>query len=160
MIWHLSHRFDPAAKAIADRHYNRQTPESPQFVPPGRCLVLKTAHAVWITSWPEFAQHAWVGAWMNTCFRREAGPLASEMIREAVACSRWKWPTVPALGMVTFVDPAKVEHKRQPGRCYLKAGFRHVGYTEGGLLAYQLAPEDMPAAEPPLGATFDLLAVS
>ena len=37
--WHMSHRADPAAKRLADRHYNRQKPNSPQFVPPGSCLV-------------------------------------------------------------------------------------------------------------------------
>lgn len=49
MPWCLSHRFDPAAKALADRHYNRQKPDSPQFVPPGACLVLLTecARAFW-----------------------------------------------------------------------------------------------------------------
>lgn len=41
MIWQLSDRADPEARRIADRHYNRQKPGTPQFVPPGRCLVLK-----------------------------------------------------------------------------------------------------------------------
>jgi hypothetical protein len=54
----------------------------------------------------------------------------------------------PPLGMVTFVDASKVEPKRQPGWCYLKAGFRLVGATQGGLLAFQLLPDDMPQAEP------------
>lgn len=39
MNWRLSHRFDPRALPIADSHYNRQKPGTPQFVPPGRCLV-------------------------------------------------------------------------------------------------------------------------
>lgn len=52
--WRLSWRADPAARAIADRHYNRQKPGAAQFVPPGRCLVLKAfdGSAVWVTSWP------------------------------------------------------------------------------------------------------------
>ena len=40
MIWSLSNRADPFARDIADRHYNRQKIGSPQFVPPGRCVVL------------------------------------------------------------------------------------------------------------------------
>lgn len=39
MIWHQSYRADPKARDVADRHYNRQKPGSPQFVPPGRCCV-------------------------------------------------------------------------------------------------------------------------
>src|SRR5690242_7545534 len=51
--WYLSHRADPRAVPLADRHYNRQKPGTPQFVPPGRCLVLLTADAgaLWVTSW-------------------------------------------------------------------------------------------------------------
>jgi hypothetical protein len=54
--------------------------------------------------------------------------------------------------MVTFVDPTKVRHKRDFGRCYRKAGFQHVGYTQGGLVALQLLPADMPEAQAPNGA--------
>jgi hypothetical protein len=60
------------------------------------------------------------------------------------------------LGMVTFVDASKVRHKRDPGRCYLRAGFLRCGETKGGLLALRLAPEAMPAPLAPLGSTLDL----
>lgn len=155
MPWSLSHRFDPHAARIADRHYNRRKIGSPQFVPPGRCLVLTEPQAVWVTSWPfaEYVRHAWAGAWVNSCFRREGGDrLASEMIREAVAMTRWRWPDVPELGMITFVDASKVRHKRDPGRCYTHAGFRRVGHTRGGLVALQLLPDDMPQPMVPDGA--------
>lgn len=144
--WRRSFRADPLARPLADRHYNRQRIGAMQFVPPGRCVVLcMPAAAVWVTSWPlaEYVQHAWAGAWINTLFRREAGPLASELIRAAVAATRAIW-TVPPLGIVTFVDPRHIHHKRDPGRCYRKAGWRHVGYTHGGLWAYQQLPADMP----------------
>lgn len=60
MNWTLSHRFDPAAVQIADRHYNRQKVGTPQFVPPGRCMVLLGGPALWVTSWPfpEYTKHA------------------------------------------------------------------------------------------------------
>jgi hypothetical protein len=45
---------------------------------------------------------------------------------------------------VSFVDAEKVRHKRDPGRCYRKAGWTHVGHTKGGLLAFQLLPADFP----------------
>jgi len=67
VLWQLSHRADPKARDIADRHYNRQKIGTPQFVPPGRCLVLfgesATGRALWITSWPfaEYVRHAWAG---------------------------------------------------------------------------------------------------
>lgn len=158
MNWILSDRADPLSRSIADRHYNRQKPGAPQFVPPGRCLVLRTSGAVWVTSWPfaEYVKHQWAGAWVNSCFRRESGPVASLLIREAVACTRWFWPEVPELGMITFIDRKKVKHKRDPGRCYRRAGFKVVGETKGGLLALQLLPQDMPPPEEPIGAQSDL----
>lgn len=154
MRWCVSNRADPIGVALADRHYNRQNVGSPQFVPPGRCLCFVTddALAVWTTSWPlaEYVKHAWAGAWVNSIFRNEGAGLSSELIREAVAATRWTWEP-PALGLITFVDAAKVRRKRDPGRCYRRAGFEHVGYTKGGLLAFQLPPEAMPAPECPVG---------
>lgn len=149
MTWRLSWRADPVARTLADRHYNRQKVGAPQFVPPGRCLVLiADAPAVWVTSWPfaEYVKHEWAGAWVNSMFRKEGGGnLASDLIREAVAITRWRWPDVPSLGMVTFIDRSKVKAKRDPGYCYLQAGFERVGETKGGLVALQLLPAAMPA---------------
>lgn len=167
--WFTSHRADPHANAVAKRHYTVQSPESRQFVPPGRCLVLRTDGyaALWVTSAPftEFTHHAWAGAWVCSLFRNESAGryLSSDLIREAVAVTRWRWPDVPPLGMVTFVDTAKTRAKRDPGRCYLKAGFRPAACpvhawldliltdcpacqsrTVGGLVALQLWPDEMP----------------
>lgn len=157
MEWRLSNRCDPVARAIADRHYNRQSVGAKNFVPPGRCLVLLTTDtsALWVTSWPyaEYVKHAWAGAWVNSLFRREGGAVvASQLIREAVAATRWRWPDVPSLGMVSFVDASKVKHKRDPGRCYIRAGFRCDGETAGGLVALRMEPDLMPCAEAPLPA--------
>lgn len=145
--WLRSGGSEADALPLANRHYNRQTLESPQFAPPGRLLVLLTADkgALCVTSWPEYAQHVWRGAWVNTLFRRESGPLASDLIREAVSLTCGKWPEIPPLGMVTFVDAGKVKSKRDPGRCYRRAGFKHVGFTQGGLWVFQMLPSDMPA---------------
>ena len=152
MGWSLSHRASPSSCAIADRHYNRQKVGSPQFVPPGRCLVLidDAVPALWVTSWPfaEYVKHEWAGAWVNSCFRNEGDGTASDMIRAAVAVTRSQW-TPPLLGMVTFVDPravpgTMVRGERVYGYCYSRAGFRHVGFTKRGLWAWQLLPEDMP----------------
>lgn len=148
--WHLSNRADPRARVIADRHYNRQKIGTPQFVPPGRCLVLLTenADALWITSWPfgEYVRHAWPGAWVCSCFRNESPHLSSELIVEAVAATRAFFGVAPKQGFITFVDTKKTRRKRDPGRCYRKAGWSVVGYTQGGLVALQLAPASMPMA--------------
>jgi hypothetical protein len=162
VTWVLSHRADDRARQLADRHYSRQKIGSPQFVPPGRCVVLvsECCRAYWVTSWPfaEYVKHAWAGAWMCSAFRNEGAGLSSDLIRQAVAATRAVWPHIPPLGMVTFVDAARVRRKRDPGRCFLKAGFRPCGQTAGGLFAFQLLPGDMPGPERAVGSQLDMLA--
>lgn len=163
MMWMLSHRADPDCLPIADRHYNRQKPGTPQFVPPGRCVVLKRDGAVWVTSWPyaEYVKHAWAGAWINSMFRKECPGTASEFIREAVAATRAVWPDVPPLGLVSFIDPNAVKQRKIRGRLaigesYFEAGFMHVGYTKAGLWVMQLLPEHMPDGVPAMGTQCEL----
>lgn len=164
MTWHLSHRADARALPLADRHYNRQKPGTPQFVPPGRCLVLLTedADALWVSSWPfaEYVKHEWAGAWVCSCFRNESPVLSSHLIRDAVAATRAVWGEPPALGMVTFVDTRKTRRKRDPGRCYRKAGWCVAGQTKGGLVALQQLADAMPEPEAPLGWQLPLMAVA
>ena len=148
--WQPSDRADPRALPLADRHYNRQSIGSPQFVPPGRCLVLlgPLADRLWVTSWPfaEYVKHRWAGAWVNSLFRNESDWLSSDLIAHAVAATRARW-TPPPLGIISFIDAAQVRHKRDPGRCYRKAGWTHVGFSEGGLWCYQQLPHEMPAPD-------------
>lgn len=167
MNWRLSNRFDPAALPLADRHYNRQKPGTPQFVPPGRCVVLTAGDpvtALWVTSWPfkQYTKHQWAGAWICSAFRREGGARASELIREAVAITRAIFGIPPALGMITFIDRRKVPplHTRRGdiwGYTYRKAGFREVGESKKNrLLCLQLLPEDMPAPMPKIDVQLPL----
>lgn len=163
MNWMESHRFDRRALPIADRHYNRQKPGTPQFVPPGRCVVLLTraVDALWVTSWPS-------GAWVCSCFRKEGPGIASEMIREAVAATRSEWPVHPVIEtpagpvvMVTFIDPEKVQPIMRRGKphwgyTWERAGFERDGKTEGGLLAFVMRPEGLPEAKKPWSQQRDL----
>lgn len=110
---------------------------------------------MWVTSWPfaEYVKHQWAGAFLCSLFRNESEHLSSELIRQAVAATIWKWPEVPPLGMVTFVDAGKVKQKRDPGYCYLMAGFHKVGTTKDrGLVALQLMPDEFPEPEAPQSA--------
>lgn len=167
MDWELSYRADPPARAVADRHYNRQSVGAAQFVPPGRCLVLTApGPCLWVTSWPlaEYTKHAWAGAWVNSTFRREDGDVpASELIRQAVAATLARFGDPPPLGMVTFIDrdevrPTMVRGGPVWGWTYLRAGFRPAGETAGGLLAMQLLPADMPPPRAAIGAQVALFA--
>jgi hypothetical protein len=162
MTWKMSHRADPFARDIADRHYNRQKIGSPQFAPPGRCLVLTAQmgqlKALWITSWPyaQYVKHEWAGAWVCSAFRTEGIAPASALILLAVSATKSYYGKPPTLGMVTFVDPRKVRPTMVRGTpvwgwTYRKAGFEECGKTKGGLIALQLSPNKMPPAWKPEG---------
>lgn len=165
MLWRLAHRADPRCVALADRHYSRQKIGSPQFVPPGRCIVLyaktDTGEAVWVTSWPfaEYVKHAWAGAWTCSIFRNEGAGLASDLIRQAVAATRAIYGEPPALGMITFVLP-KAIRSVNPGACFKHAGFVLVGAAKDGKPCFRLHPEVMPEAEAPIGWQPQLLGVA
>jgi hypothetical protein len=164
VIWRLAYRADPFARKIADRHYTRQSIGAAQFVPTGRCMVLtaktETGIAYWVTSWPfaEWVKHEWGGAWICSAFRNEGAALSSRMIREAVSATRAFFGEPPPLGMVTFVDPKHVREKDDPGHCFIIAGFRPCGFTQGGLPALQMLPAKMPEAEPPIDLQMELIA--
>jgi hypothetical protein len=164
VIWQLSNRADPSANALAKRHYTCQSPDSDQYVPPGRCICLVIPGcAVWVTSWPyaEYVKHAWPGAWVNSIFRNERRDLylSSALILDAVSATLRFW-SPPPLGLLSFVDETAVKRKRDPGRCYRKAGFKECGYTKAGKLALQLLPSEMPAPWPKslVGEQMELMA--
>jgi hypothetical protein len=154
----MSHRAAPEALALADRHYNRQKPGTPQFAPTGSCVVFVTdnATAFWITSSPlaEWVKHQWAGAWVCSAFRNEGTERASDLIVDAVAATRAHYGDPPELGMITFIDrrkvrPTMVRGEKVWGWTYRRAGFLEVGETKKDkLLALQLLPSMMPPPSP------------
>jgi hypothetical protein len=123
--WQVRSKADPAACALADRHYSRQRPGSGQVGPPGRLLVLVTPceRAVWLTHWPR-ADLALDGldAWRCSIFRNEGAGLSSELIEAAMALTAQRWSGRPADGWVTWIDTTKVQSSNL-GYCFKQAGW-------------------------------------
>lgn len=151
--WRLTWRADPRLAALADRHYSRKSPGALQFAPPGRvvCLVSGAGDAGWVSWQTEYPDADWLrDAWCCTLFRNEGPGLSSELITAAVSATRALWGEPPAGGSVTTVDARKVRHKRDPGRCFIRAGYRPIGRTlDRGLVILRLSAEDHPPAELP-----------
>jgi hypothetical protein len=151
--WLYANRFDPIARRLADRHYNRHTIGSPQFAPPGELVALVSLDetAVFAAVRQQFSKHRWPGAWMNSLFRNEGLVRSSDLIRFAVSAVRAVWRDTPEAGIITFVDPRHVRPTRRRGRdvfgyCYDRAGFEHVGFTsDRKLWVWQMTPDRMPA---------------
>jgi hypothetical protein len=153
MRWCLTWRADPRLAALADRHYSRKSHGASQFAPPGSvvCLITADGLAGWVTWRTDYPDADWLrDAWCCTLFRNEGGGLSSSLIREAVAATRAKWGEPPSGGTVTTVDASKVRHKRDPGRCFLRAGFYRLPELtkDRGLVILRLAVADHPPALP------------
>lgn len=127
-VWQRRRKSDPAACALADRHYSRGRVGAGQVGPPGRLLVFVTPceRAAWITHWPapELAMDG-LDAWRCSMFRNEGAGLSSDLIRAAMDLIAQLWTDRPADGWATWVEVDKVRRKRDPGRCFLRAGW-HV----------------------------------
>lgn len=152
-VWQRTWRADPRAAALADRHYSRKTIGADQFAPPGPVLVLITAdgRACWVTWRTAYPDADWLrDAWCCTLFRNEAPDLylSSDLVTAAVAATVAAWGEAPAGGTVTTIDAGKVRAKRDPGRCFLRAGFADTGIRtlDRGLVVLRLAPDAHPAA--------------
>ena len=125
--WQKVGKFDPRSAAIADEHYSRRTPGSPQFMPPGQTVILWRPKAIfgWWRPHPDSGIQAMNGldGWTCTIFRNEGAGLSSLLIVEAeqalVATGHGCGPD----GLLSYVWVKKVRAKRDPGRCYRRAGW-------------------------------------
>lgn len=154
--WWAVKRRDPRALALADRHYSRQTPGAVEFMAPGRTLVMLTldARAVWGAI--ENLDGAGVRRWRVSIFRNEGAARSSDLIREATDRTIAYWlhhyRRLPPAPLRTEVDPSRVRPKRDPGRCFARAGWREVGATRAGhgraaLLVFEAPGEGARVAE-------------
>lgn len=138
--WHLVRRCDPTARALADRHYSRQTVGAREFMASGKTLVLRThdGGAVWGAI--ENLDPVGTLRWRVSIFRRESGPRASDLVREATDTTYRYWIAhyggLPPVPLQTEVDPSKTRAKRDPGRCFLRAGWTAIE-TRRGLVILQ-----------------------
>ena len=131
-----------SAMSIFKRHYTaRKTRKVEQFIGPGGKMALITADAKAIFAWRKFiSDNGQKG--VNCCVFRNEGTNAgksSDLIDAACALAWERWA---AERLYTYVDPAKIRMKSEPGRCFLRAGFRYCGMTPDGKLILERFPEE------------------
>lgn len=141
--WVKVERCHPQARALADRHYSRQTVGARDFMASGKTLVLLTrcARAVW--GCIENLDPVGNLRWRCSIFRNEGGGLSSDLVREATVRTFDFWRRthgLPSVPLQTEVDPRRTRTKRDPGRCFLKAGWFVIGVRRG--LVILQAPGD------------------
>lgn len=133
--WWKVRRVHPAARALADRHYSRQTVGAVEFMSSGQTLVLLTEDQRAV--WGVIANLDPAGGlrWRCSIFRNEGAGLSSDLIREATAITYRYWETRfggrPIVPLTTEVDGSKTRRKRDPGRCFIRAGWSVIDNRRG-----------------------------
>jgi hypothetical protein len=135
--WMRTTKFDPVCAKLADRHYSRRKIGSPQFMPPGETIVLKTRceRAVW--GWwrphPDSGIKAMNGldGWTCTIFRNESDILSSELVLDAELALHAARVSCGPSGLITYVFDKKVR-STNPGCCFRKAGWKRTGRSADG----------------------------
>lgn len=149
-IWVHVERCHPDARALADRHYSRQTVGAGEFMPPGQTFVMLTVcrRAVWGVV--HNLDPAGAKRWRCSIFRNEGAGLSSDLIRAATAATFAYWlggHGLPAAALTTEIDPGQVRAKRDPGRCFRRAGWLDRG-TVRGLVVLEAPSVDRSEAHP------------
>ena len=139
--WVLTKDGNDTARAIFDGHYSRYRYADGRkpllFVGPGEKIVLVTPDALALFVWRKFISMDHQEGVSCAVFRNEGPRLSSELIREADAIAWERWP---GERLYTYVYPKKTRRKRDPGRCFRKAGWRPCGETKGGLVVLEIRP--------------------
>ena len=136
VAWLPVGKFTPGAVRLADGHYSRRKPGSPQFMPPGQTLVLLSPDELAVFGWwrphPDSGLQAMNGldGWTCTIFRNTGPVLSSSLILAAERELLSRFDCGPD-GLLTYVWDAKVASVN-PGYCFKAAGWRRRGRSADG----------------------------
>lgn len=143
-LWYLTKDGDKSCLELYERHYScnhyADGRERKQCAGPGYIIFLRTADADAMFIWRKYIDDT-VPKQEGVecaCFRNEAPHRyqSSELIKQADAIADHCWPDQRHY---TKVDPEAVG-SANPGYCFLMAGWRRCGYTQGGLLILERKP--------------------
>lgn len=135
---------DPRAFALFSRHYsfyqykdNRRNDPTYRnrykITGPGEPLILLGRDMQALCCWRRYHDASSGGQkrLYCTCYRNESVYRASDLLLEAMALA---WRVWPGEDLYTYVDPAKVQTRSNPGWCFLVCGWRREGFTREGKL--------------------------
>lgn len=132
--WYLTKDGDLSCLAMYERHYSckqyKDGRERKIFCGPGEKIVLRTRNADALFVWRKFIDNSGQRGINCAVFRNESPILASNLIRQADEIADFIWPSERHY---TYVSQTKVR-SRNPGFCFISAGWERCGTTRNGLL--------------------------
>ncbi|HEY2592521.1 MAG TPA: hypothetical protein VGK33_01320 [Chloroflexota bacterium] len=142
--WLAVTRTDPRAFAMYRRHYSAEKNarasgrSNTNVAGPGETMVLLTEACDALFVWMHNTVARFDGQLGVNCavFRNEGSVLSSDLVREADELAWRRWADYPR--HFTYVDPSKIRRKRDPGRCFLKAGWRACGLSAEGKVLMEI----------------------
>jgi len=181
-VWRLSSSSDRAALDVVDGtgvcaghgpHYSRRTPGSKTFTGVGQEIVLVTrcGRAVWACLRQKTPVAGGPGrsrpdanaryVWRNMMFRNLGAGLSSDLIRDALEMTYAAWQSrygsLPPERLRTEVD-VRLVASRNPGYCYMMAGWTRGEVKRGKLFLYAPPPRLADAAPAVEQLRFELMA--
>lgn len=131
--WILAQDGEPDLRKLYERHYScyhyKDGRKPKKFVGPGEyiCLTLPNRKALFV--WRKFRDASGQKGINCAIFRNESEILSSNLIREADAIADYGWP---GERHYTYVRAEAVK-SRNPGWCFICAGWKRSGFTKKGL---------------------------
>lgn len=143
-LWWITLDGDATGFEMYNRHYSSRKSRGKQkqrlFVGPGTKRVFRTWEGDAFFVWRNFIDDSGQEGICCSFFRNESPHLSSELIRQACLIADALWP---GRRRYTEVDPQEVR-SRNPGYCFLVAGWRRCGHTRSGKLVLEYVPEGGP----------------
>jgi len=142
--WYGASRRDPRVVGLFSRHYsavkNNKTTRhwlATGITAPGETITLMTADCSALFVWlkQKYIDNDQTGV-NCAVFRNEGSELSSTLILEA---EQFAWERWQGERLYTYVDPDAVKSKN-PGYCFIKAGWKKCGITKGGLIILEKMP--------------------
>jgi len=132
--WIVGQDGEVELRAMYEQHYSchhyADGRKPAKFVGPGEQIVLTTPTRTAIFVWKKFKDGSGEQGINCSLFRNESSTRASDLIREADAIADFCWP---GERHYTYVRAAAVA-SRNPGFCFICAGWKRCGRTASGLL--------------------------
>lgn len=143
--WILAQDGEPELRKLYEQHYScrhyKDGRRPKKFIGPGEyiCLTLPNRKALFV--WRKFYDASGQRGVNCAVFRNESKILSSDLIREADAVADYCWP---GERHYTYIRAEAVK-SRNPGWCFICAGWKRNGFTKGGLIILSKALTELEA---------------